>query len=149
MASVNKVILLGRLGRDPETRTTQGGTSVCRLAVATDRRYKDKDGNKQEETEWHNVSLFGRQAEIADQFLRKGSEVYVEGRLHTRKYTDKEGVERWATDIIAETMQLGARPEGQQQEQPKQSYSSEYRDRPSRQQARPATQAAPTDDIPF
>ena len=112
MASVNKVIILGRLGRDPELRETSGGTTVCRLAVATSRRYKAKDGSKQEETEWHDISLFGKTAEIAGQYLKKGSEVYVEGRLHTRKYTGKDGVERYATEIQGEQMQLGARPEG-------------------------------------
>ena len=111
MASVNKVIILGRLGRDPELRETSGGTTVCRLAVATSRRYT-KDGQKQEATEWHDISLFGKTAEIAGQYLKKGSEVYVEGRLHTRKYTGKDGVERYATEIQGEQMQLGARPEG-------------------------------------
>ena len=109
--SVNKVIILGRLGRDPELRETAGGTTVCRLAVATSRRYT-KDGQKQEATEWHDISLFGKTAEIAGQYLKKGSEVYVEGRLHTRKYTGKDGVERYATEIQGEQMQLGARPEG-------------------------------------
>ena len=115
MASVNKVIILGRLGRDPELRETASGTTVCRLAVATSRRYKAKDGSKQEETEWHDISLFGKTAEIAGQYLKKGSEVYVEGRLHTRKYTGKDGVERYATEIQGEQMQLGARPTGEQQ----------------------------------
>lgn len=114
MASVNKVIILGRLGRDPELRETAGGTTVCRLAVATSRRYT-KDGQKQEATEWHDISLFGKTAEIAGQYLKKGSEVYVEGRLHTRKYTGKDGVERYATEIQGEQMQLGARPTGEQQ----------------------------------
>ena len=113
MASVNKVISLGRLGRDPELRETSGGTTVCRLAVATSRRYT-KDGQKQEATEWHDISLFGKTAEIAGQYLKKGSEVYVEGRLHTRKYTGKDGVERYATEIQGEQMQLGARPTGEQ-----------------------------------
>lgn len=152
MASVNKVILLGRLGRDPETRTTQGGMTICRLAVATDRRWKDQSGEKQQETEWHNVSIFGKQAEIADQYLKKGSEVYIEGRLKTRKYQDKEGIERWSTDIICESMQLGARPEGsqRQEEQPAQNYSAEYRERPSRQQAQRQSQPVkPDEDIPF
>ena len=152
MASVNKVILLGRLGRDPETRTTQGGMTICRLAVATDRRWKDQSGEKQQETEWHNVSIFGKQAEIADQYLKKGSEVYIEGRLKTRKYQDKEGIERWSTDIICESMQLGARPEGsqRQEEQPAQNYSAEYRERPSRQQAqRPSQPVKADEDIPF
>ena len=114
MASVNKVIILGRLGRDPELRETAGGTTVCRLAVATSRRYT-KDGQKQEATEWHDISLFGKTAEIAGKYLKKGSEVYVEGRLHTRKYTGKDGVERYATEIQGEQMQLGARPTGEQQ----------------------------------
>ena len=109
MASVNKVILLGRLGRDPETRyASEGGTAICRLAVATSRHYKDRDGNRKDETEWHNVVLFGRTAEVAQQYLTKGSEVYVEGRLRTRSY-EKDGVKRFFTEIIGESMQLGAR----------------------------------------
>ena len=109
MASVNKVILLGRLGRDPETRyASEGGTAICRLAVATARRYKDRDGNRKDETEWHNVVLFGRTAEIAQQYLTKGSEVYIEGRLRTRSY-EKDGIKRYFKEIIGESMQLGAR----------------------------------------
>ena len=111
MASVNKVILLGRLGRDPKTSDAQG-LAICRLALATSRRYKDRDGNRKEDTEWHNVAVFGRQAEVAQQYLVKGSEVYIEGRLHTRKYTDKQGVERYATEVICESLQLGAKPQG-------------------------------------
>ena len=110
MASVNKVVLLGRLGRDPETRyASDGGTPICHLAVATSRRYKDRDGNRGEETEWHNVVLFGKTAEIAQQYLQNGSEVYIEGRLRTRSY-EKDGVKRYSTEIIGESMQLGARP---------------------------------------
>ena len=115
MASVNKVILLGRLGRDPEMRyASEGGTPICHLAVATSRRFKDRDGTRGEETEWHNVVLFGKTAEIAQQYLQKGSEVYVEGRLRTRSY-EKDGVKRYSTEIIGESMQLGARPEGKAQ----------------------------------
>lgn len=110
MASVNKVVLLGRLGRDPETRyASDGGTPICHLAVATSRRYKDRNGERQEETEWHIVVLFGRAAEIAQQYLLKGSEVYIEGRLRTRSY-EKDGVKRYSTEIIGESMQLGAKP---------------------------------------
>ena len=109
MASVNRVTLLGRLGRDPKTSDAQG-LAICRLALATTRRYKGRDGK--EETEWHNVVVFGRQAEVAQQYLVKGSEVYIEGRLHTRKYTDKQGVERYATEVICESLQLGAKPQG-------------------------------------
>ena len=113
MASVNKVILLGRLGRDPEIRyASEGGTAICHLALATSRRYKDRDGNRKEDTEWHNVAVFGRQAEIAQQYLRKGSEAYIEGRLRTRKYTGKDGNERYSTEVICESLQLGARPTG-------------------------------------
>ena len=95
MASINKVILIGNLGRDPETRyTADGSTAICNILMATSRRYKDSQGQVQEETEWHRVVFFGRQAEVAQTYLRKGNPVYIEGRLRTRRYTDKEGVER-------------------------------------------------------
>lgn len=106
MASVNKVILLGNLGRDPETRYTTGGDAVTNLRIATTETWKDKGGEKQEKTEWHSVVLFGRQAEIAGEYLKKGRSVYIEGRLQTRKYTDKEGVEKYSTEIVADRMQL-------------------------------------------
>lgn len=109
MASVNRVTLLGRLGRDPKTSDAQG-LAICRLALATTRRYKGRDGK--EETEWHNVVVFGKTAEVAQQYLVKGSEVYIEGRLHTRKYTGKDGIERYATEVICESLQLGAKPQG-------------------------------------
>ena len=94
MASVNKVILIGNLGRDPETRMTADGRPICSLALATTRRYKDSQGALQEETEWHRVTLFGRQAEVAQQYLKKGNPVYIEGRIRTNRYTDKDGIER-------------------------------------------------------
>ena len=106
MASVNKVILIGNLGRDPETRYTTDGSAVTNLNIATSEQWKDKSGEKQERTEWHRVVLFGRQAEIAGEYLKKGRSVYIEGRLQTRKYTDKEGVERYATEIVGDRMQL-------------------------------------------
>jgi single-strand DNA-binding protein len=106
MASVNKVILLGNLGRDPETRYTTGGDAVTNLRIATTEQWKDKGGEKQERTEWHSVVLFGRQAEIAGEYLKKGRSVYIEGRLQTRKYTDKEGVEKYSTEIVGDRMQL-------------------------------------------
>jgi single-strand DNA-binding protein len=106
MASVNKVILLGNLGRDPETRYTTGGDAVTNLNIATSETWKDKSGEKQERTEWHRVVLFGRQAEVAGEFLKKGRSVYIEGRLQTRKYTDKDGVEKYSTEIVADRMQL-------------------------------------------
>jgi single-strand DNA-binding protein len=111
MASVNKVILIGNLGRDPEVRYMPSGSAMCTVAIATSRNWKNKDsGERQEETEWHRVVFFDRLAEIAGEYLKKGSQVYVEGRLQTRKWTDKEGVERYTTEIRAERMQmLGSR----------------------------------------
>jgi single-strand DNA-binding protein len=106
MASVNKVILLGNLGRDPETRYTTGGDAVTNLNIATSETWKDKSGEKQERTDWHRVVLFGRQAEIAGEYLKKGRSVYIEGRLQTRKYTDKDGVEKYSTEIVGDRMQL-------------------------------------------
>ncbi|HET7261691.1 MAG TPA: single-stranded DNA-binding protein [Casimicrobiaceae bacterium] len=106
MASVNKVILLGNLGRDPETRYTTDGSAVANLNIATSETWKDKNGEKQERTEWHRVVLFGRTAEIAGEYLKKGRSVYIEGRLQTRKYTDKDGVEKYSTEIVGDRMQL-------------------------------------------
>jgi single-strand DNA-binding protein len=114
MASVNKVIIVGNLGRDPETRYMPNGEAVTNVAVATTESWKDKNsGDKKEITEWHRITFYRKLAEIAGQYLKKGSSVYVEGRLQTRKWTDKDGVERYTTEIIADTMQmLGGRPGG-------------------------------------
>ncbi|PWT76836.1 MAG: single-stranded DNA-binding protein [Proteobacteria bacterium] len=110
MASVNKVILIGNLGRDPEVRYMPSGDAVATLSVATTEKWKDKSGEQQEQTEWHRVSFFGRQAEICGEYLRKGSQIYVEGRLQTRKWTDKDGNERYTTEIRGDRMQmLGSR----------------------------------------
>ena len=111
---VNKVILIGHLGADPETKSMPSGTSVANLRVATSESYKDKQTNEwQERTEWHNVALFGRLAEVAGEYLRKGSQVYIEGRLRTRKWQDKQGNDRYSTEIIAGEMQmLGGRGGG-------------------------------------
>lgn len=107
MASINKVILVGNLGNDPESRYLSSGEQVTNIAVATTGRWRDKaTGEQKEQTEWHRVSLFGKLAEIAGQYLKKGSQVYIEGRLRTRKYTDKEGIDRYATEIIADVMQM-------------------------------------------
>ncbi|CAN7637793.1 single-stranded DNA-binding protein [Massilia sp. LjRoot122] len=107
MASVNKVIIVGNLGRDPEVRYLPSGDAIANIAVATSYKSKDRQtGEQKEQTEWHRISFFGRLAEIVGQYLKKGSSVYVEGRLQTRKYTDKDGIERYATDIIAENMQM-------------------------------------------
>ena len=113
MASINKVILIGNLGRDPEMRHLPSGSAVCNIVVATSRNWKSKDsGDKVEETEWHRVVFFDRLAEIAGQYLKKGRSVYVEGRLKTRKWQDKEGRDTYTTEVIAETMQLLGGREG-------------------------------------
>ena len=106
MAGVNKVILLGHLGRDPEMRYQPSGGAIANFSIATSETFKDKEGNKQERTEWHRVVLFGRTAEIAGEYLRKGGMAYVEGRLQTRKWTDKEGQERYTTEIVGDRLQL-------------------------------------------
>lgn len=156
---INKVILVGNLGNDPETKYTQGGMAVTRISLATTSVRKDKDGNQQERTEWHRVVFFGKLGEIAGEYLRKGSQVYVEGSIRYDKYTGQDGVEKYSTDIIADEMQmLGGRGEGG-------GGSGERAPRPQRQeygggppaQRRPApaaVQPAPMDDfgdddIPF
>jgi single-strand DNA-binding protein len=150
---INKVILVGNLGNDPDVKATQGGTTVTTISVATSEQWKDKQtGQAQERTEWHRVKFFGRLAEIAGDYLRKGSQVYIEGSLRTDKYTDKNGVERYSTDIIANEMQmLGGRGEGGQ------GGGYERGSRPAPAQRREPAQArssapAPSasfDDVPF
>jgi single-strand DNA-binding protein len=111
MASVNKVILIGNLGRDPETRYTQGGTPVSNFTMATTERWTDPSGEKKERTEWHRIVVWGKQAEIASQYLRKGRQVYIEGSLQTREWTDREGNKRQTTEVRAQRLQLLGRPE--------------------------------------
>jgi len=106
MASVNKVILIGNLGKDPETRYMSNGDAVTNITLATTDTWKDKNGEKQEKTEWHRVTFYRKLAEIAGEYLKKGRSVYIEGRLETRKWTDKAGVERYTTDIIASDMKM-------------------------------------------
>ncbi len=111
MASVNKAILIGNLGADPELRYTPSGSAVATFNIATTDKWKGKDGQMQERTDWHRIVLWERQAEIAKEYLRKGSAVYIEGRIQTRNYEDKEGVKRYVTEIIGQRMQLlGGRP---------------------------------------
>ncbi len=106
MASVNKVILIGNLGADPETRYLPSGDAVTNIRIATTEVWKDKGGEKQEHTEWHRIAFFGKLAEISGEYLKKGSPVYVEGRIRTRKWQDKEGQDRYSTEIVADRMQL-------------------------------------------
>ena len=114
MASVNKAILIGNLGKDPELRYTPAGVAVCTFSLATTEKWRDKNSNEQKEsTTWHNIVLWRRQAEIAKEYLSKGSPVYIEGRIQTRSYDDKEGNKKWITEIVGDRLQLlGRRGEG-------------------------------------
>ena len=164
--SVNKVILLGRLGRDPEVRYMPNGEAVCNFSIATSETWNDRNGQRQERTEWHNITMYRRLAEIAGQYLEKGREVYIEGRIQSRKYTGKDGIERTAYDIIANEMKMvgpreggGAAPYddgGYQQAAPQQNHYQP--EAPAAAPAAPRRQApaAPAaavddidDDIPF
>lgn len=142
MASVNKAIILGFVGKDPDVREISSGTKVASLSIATTRRFKDSSGQKQEETDWHRISLFGRLAEIAQQYVTKGSLLYVEGRLHTRKYTDAQGIERFVTEILGESIQLMPKSDG------KPSGGTQAQTR-TQQATRQQPQQLDDDDIPF
>jgi single-strand DNA-binding protein len=152
---VNKVILVGNLGNDPDIRYTAGGAAVANISLATAESWKDKNsGEQQERTEWHRIVFFGRLAEIVGEYLRKGSQVYVEGRLQTRKWQDKEGHDRYTTEIVANEMQmLGSKSGGSAnyepapQSQPAHSNASEPQSAPAQSPA-PATDDF-DDDIPF
>jgi single-strand DNA-binding protein len=161
---VNKVILVGTLGADPETRYTAGGGAITKIRIATNESWTDKQtGQKQERTEWHRVVFFGKLAEIAGEYLKKGRQVYVEGALRTDKYTDKEGVERYSTDVIANEMQMlggpgGERGEGGMDRAPRSTGGGAGGERAARGPQRPAPESrAPAgggenfddDDIPF
>ncbi|GGF15847.1 single-stranded DNA-binding protein [Hymenobacter cavernae] len=115
-AGVNKVILVGNLGKDPEVRHLEGGTAVARFTLATNDYYKDKSGNRVERTEWHNIALWRDLAEVAEKYLRKGQQVYIEGRIRTRQYQDKDNQTRYITEIVAEELtMLGGRPQAENQ----------------------------------
>jgi single-strand DNA-binding protein len=114
MASLNKLLLIGHLGKDPEVRYTQEGAAVASFSLATSENYTDKNGTRQERTEWHSVKAFGKLADICKQYLSKGKQVYIEGRIQTREYTDREGIKRRITEVIANQMiMLGSRSQGQ------------------------------------
>ena len=114
--SVNKVILVGRLGKDPELRYTPSGAAVCTFSLATTETYKDRDGNRQEKTEWHNIVVWRQLAEVCGKFLHKGKQVYLEGKIQTRSYDDRDGNKRYVTEIVVDQMQmLGSRSDGQGQ----------------------------------
>ena len=138
---LNKAALIGRLGRDPEVRYMPNGDAVCNFSIATSETWKDQHGQKQERTEWHNITLYRRMAEVAGQYLKKGSQVYIEGRIQSRKYTGKDGIERTASEIIGSEMKMlgGGNDSGQQNTQ-------HTPPAPPRRQA-PAAPAQPVDDI--
>ncbi|TMN18498.1 single-stranded DNA-binding protein [Pseudoxanthomonas sp. X-1] len=149
---INKVILVGNLGNDPDTKYTQSGMAVTRISLATTSVRKDKEGDQQERTEWHRVVFFGKLGEIAGEYLRKGSQVYVEGELRYDKYTGQDGVEKYTTDIVCNEMQmLGGRGDGQQQGRSSSTGSrggAPQRERPQRATDQPRDYFT-DDDIPF
>ncbi|MGY1410371.1 single-stranded DNA-binding protein [Luteimonas sp. A611] len=162
---INKAILVGNLGNDPETRYTQGGMAVTKISLATTSVRKDRDGNNQEKTEWHRVTFFGKLGEIAAEYLRKGSQVYVEGRISYSEHTGDDGQKRYYTDIVADEMQmLGGRGEGggggggggsyERSPRPQRQEAAPRQESAPRQQPAPSRQAPPVDDfsdddIPF
>jgi single-strand DNA-binding protein len=142
MAGVNKVILIGNLGRDPEVRTFEDGTKVANFSLATTESYKTKDGNRVEQTEWHRIVLWRGLAEVAEKYLRKGKSIYVEGKITSRKFTDKDGVERTITEIVGDNMtMLGSRQDGGE-------YSQPQEERKVQDVAEPPV-SEPEDDLPF
>jgi len=153
---INKAILVGNLGNDPETKYTQGGMAITKISLATTSMRKDRDGNPQENTQWHRVTFFGKLGEIAGEYLRKGSQVYVEGEIRYDKYTGQDGVEKYFTEIVANEMQmLGGRGEGggggggERMSRPRQE-SAPQRQAPQRQSAPPPMDDGfSDDDIPF
>ena len=161
---INKVILIGNVGQDPEVRYTgdvNNGTKVATLRVATTERYRDRNGNLQEHTEWHSIVVWRNTADVVEKYVKKGTQVYIEGRLRTRSWDDQNGNKRYVTEIVADTLQLlGRRPEGQGQQQggyqtpgqqqPYQqpAYQQPYQ-QPAQPQAKPMVEEQPDDDLPF
>jgi single-strand DNA-binding protein len=153
MASVNKVIIIGNLGKDPETRYTQDGAAITNFSVATSDRWTDKaTGEKKEATEWHRISCFGKLAEIAGEYLKKGRTVYVEGKLKTRKWKDQEGNDRYTTEIVADQMQFLSKRDDSEGES-RESSASDYAARKDKPKAETpdvsSGMAGLDDDIPF
>jgi len=130
--TVNKVILVGRLGRDPELKYTNTGAPICSFSLATDESFTDRDGQKQERTEWHNIKIFSKLAEIAHQYLKKGSLVYLEGKIRTNEFTDRDNNQRRVTEVIVSEMtMLGGRPRGEEAEPSGEEYGTVYGSRPA------------------
>jgi len=147
MASVNKAILIGRLGKDPELKYTQSGDPVANFSIATDESWKDRDGEKQQRTEWHNIVAWKKLAEICGQYLKKGQQVYIEGKIQTRKWEDKDGNTRYSTEVVANNLvMLGSKPDSESQ--PQRSSSKSEKSRSSRQPGDDDLEIT-DDDIPF
>ena len=144
MAGVNKVILVGNLGKDPEIRALESGVKVARFSLATTESYKDRTtGERVDQTEWHNVTLWRGLAEVAERYLRKGSQVYLEGKLQTRSYEDKDGVTRYTTDIVGQTMtMLGGKPDGSVETPEPQTHQQPVNTQPDKEDEE-------TNDLPF
>jgi single-strand DNA-binding protein len=150
MAGVNKVILVGNLGADPEVRSLENGTKVARLRIATSESYLDRDGNKVENTEWHNVTMWRGLADLSEKYLHKGSKVYIEGKLQTRSWKNQEGKDQYATEIVGREMQfLGGRPEGSPQQSGSNSGASSEPARQATASAADASNDTDSDDLPF
>ena len=145
MSGVNKVILIGNLGANPEVRYTAGGQAVANLRIATTERWTDKSGQRQEATEWHRVVLWGKQAEVAGQYLVKGRQVYIEGRIRTRQWQDQQGQKRYSTEVVAQNMQLL----GSRGERPAEAEEVAATVPPQDESAPPDFGRGPDDDIPF
>jgi len=146
MASLNKVLLIGNLGKDPELKYTPGGQAVATFSLATTRKWRDKEGGDKEDTQWHNIKVWGKQAEIAQQYLKKGRQIYVEGRLETRTYDDKDGNRKWFTEVVisgidSRFLMLGRRDEG--------AGGGDYNASAPATQGAPAPPAGEDDDLPF
>lgn len=143
MNGVNKVILIGNLGRDPEVRTFEDGTKVANFSLATTETYKNKEGNKIDQTEWHRIVLWRGLADVAEKYLRKGNSIYVEGKIVTRKYTDKDGAERSITEIVGDNMTMLGGPKRDDS-----GYNPPPQENKSEDASEPAAQE-PQDDLPF
>lgn len=143
MASVNKVILIGNLGKDPEVRYLEGGVAVANFSIATSESYKDKNGNKVESTEWHNIVMWRGLAELAEKYLKKGMQIYIEGRLRTRSWEDKEGHKRYTTEILADNMVMLGRKENNSDNQNTNTHT------PPETTSDPTSKNSSTDDLPF
>lgn len=149
MASLNKVMLIGNLGKDPELRYTASGTAVASFSLATSDRIKNKSGEWEEKTEWHNITLWGRTAEVAGEYLSKGKTVYIEGRLQTRKWQDKDGKDRYTTEVVGEKMQmLGGKGEGGGGQRPSGGNRGGYQDH-NQSSGYDEPSFNPDDEIPF